>query len=422
VSERLRVLVSAYACSPYKGSEPAVGWGFVSALAKHHDLWVIVEEEKFREDIERYLLEHPEFGKAVTFFFIRKRRNRALRKIWPPSYYRYYRQWQAEASELACELNSELQFDVVHQLTMVGFREPGYLSNLDVPFVWGPVGGMGLFPWRFLTKVGLYGACYYFAYNIYNLVQLRLLSRPKEAATLAGDGLFLATPENARGALYHWSVSGKVIPEVGLPDALSPIHSSRTKHEPLQLVWSGLHTPGKALNIGIEALACLGSSVNWQLHVLGEGKRTKNWEALAKKRGIAERCSFHGWLPRDEAMSVMRGGHLLLITSLRDLTSTVTIEALAMGLPVVCLDHCGFAEVVNEQCGIKVPVTSPREVIKGIYEAVNYLYHNEDKRQLLANGAMQRAKDFSWEEKATRVNQIYRLKLGKVRLEGTERS
>ena len=61
-------------------------------------------------------------------------------------------------------------------------------------------------------------------------------------------------------------------------------------------------------------------------------------------------------------------------------------------------------------------------LIKGIYEAVNYLYHNEDKRQLLANGAMQRAKDFSWEEKATRVNQIYRLKLGKVRLEGTERS
>lgn len=43
---RLKVLVSAYACSPERGSEPAVGWGFVSALRKFHDLWVIVEEEK----------------------------------------------------------------------------------------------------------------------------------------------------------------------------------------------------------------------------------------------------------------------------------------------------------------------------------------------------------------------------------------
>ncbi|MBM9532177.1 hypothetical protein JWG42_18650, partial [Desulfoprunum benzoelyticum] len=58
---RLKVLISAYACSPYKGSEPGVGWGFVAELAKHHDLWVIVEEEKFRADIERYLDENPAF-------------------------------------------------------------------------------------------------------------------------------------------------------------------------------------------------------------------------------------------------------------------------------------------------------------------------------------------------------------------------
>ncbi len=61
----------------------------------------------------------------------------------------------------------------------------------------------------------------------------------------------------------------------------------------------------------------------------------------------------------------MRQGHLMLITSLRDLTSTVTIEALSMGLPIVCLDHCGFAEVVDESCGIKIPVTTPREVVEG---------------------------------------------------------
>jgi len=142
----MKVLVSAYACSPYKGSEPGVSWGFVSALAKYHDLWVIVEEEKFHDGIERYLKENPEFSKSVRFFFLRKHRSRILRKLWPPSYYWYYQRWHKDAFKLAQQLHREVNFDLVHQLTMVGFREPGYLWKLGIPFVWGPVGGMGLFP------------------------------------------------------------------------------------------------------------------------------------------------------------------------------------------------------------------------------------------------------------------------------------
>ena len=95
---RLKVLISAYACSPYKVSEPGVGWGFVHALAELHELHVIVEEEKFRGDIERWLTEHPDFATKTTFHFLRKRRNRWLRKLWPPSYYWYYREWHQRAS------------------------------------------------------------------------------------------------------------------------------------------------------------------------------------------------------------------------------------------------------------------------------------------------------------------------------------
>lgn len=78
---RLKILISAYAASPYQGSEFSVGWGFVAALAGDHDLWVIVEEEKCRADLERHLSEHPEFPQSVHFFFIHKRRNRWLRKL-----------------------------------------------------------------------------------------------------------------------------------------------------------------------------------------------------------------------------------------------------------------------------------------------------------------------------------------------------
>ena len=69
MTKRLKVLVSAYACSPYKGSEPGVGWGFVSELSKYHNLWVIVEEEKFRKDIEKFLKVNSDQLESVRFYF-----------------------------------------------------------------------------------------------------------------------------------------------------------------------------------------------------------------------------------------------------------------------------------------------------------------------------------------------------------------
>jgi len=107
----------------------------------------------------------------------------------------------------------------------------------------------------------------------------------------------------------------------------------------------------------------------------------------------------------------MATSHLMLITSLRDLTSTVTVEALALGLPIVCLDHCGFAGVVDDRCGIKVPVTTPAKVVTDLSLAIGRLASDESLRVALAHGAVRRAQDFSWERKAELVDEIYRRKI-----------
>ena len=379
---RLKVLISAYACSPYKGSEPGVGWGFVSELAKHHDLWVIVEEEKFRADIEKYLAAHPDFGQRVRFYFIRKQRNRWLRKLWPPSYYWYYRRWHHDAYRLSQQLHHEVGFDLAHQLTMVGFREPGYLWKISIPFVWGPVGGMGLFPWRFLPVVGTYGAVYYLGYNLLNWLHMNFLARPRQAGKAAAsgpvNGLIAATPENRDSATKYWGCASTVLAEVGLPREPELQIRERQEGEPLRLVWTGLHIPGKALNLALQALSRLPADVNWEMDVLGNGRQSTAWQQLAAGLGIGTRCHFHGWVPREHALEVMQAAHAMVITSLRDLTSTVTVEALALGLPIICLDHCGFADVVNERCGIKIPVTTPGKVVVEMARAIEQLARDEE--------------------------------------------
>ena len=93
---------------------------------------------------------------------------------------------------------------------------------------------------------------------------------------------------------------------------------------------------------------------------------------------------------------------------MKDLTSTVLLEAISQGVPVICPDHCGFSDVVTDDCGIKVSVETPRQFVYDLVTAIMHLANDETERRRLAKGALARIKDFSWEKKAEMVDSIYR--------------
>ncbi len=402
-----KILISAYACSPYSGSEPGVGWGFVCSLAKYHSIWVIVEEEKFASDIKKYIALNPEIVRSINFIFLKKKRNRLLRKIWPPSYYWYYRKWHKDAFLVAKKLHEEIKFDIAHQLTMVGFREPGYLWNLGIPFVWGPIGGMGIFPWRFLTKVGLVGAIYYFGYNIVNLCEMRFARRPKLAAQLANLGLIAMNSENQKGIFENFSMNSKVCIAVGPPARFAFEPTRRESFQKLKIVWSGLLIPRKALNLGLLSLSALPKEIEWELHILGAGSSMKKWQSLSKILGISERCFFYGNVPREDVFNVMESSHIHLFTSLREGTPSVIVEAHSFGLPTICFDISGMQDMVDDSCGIKVKLVSPKIAIRGLTMALTKIATDENYRYQLAVGALKRSKDFSWSSKVQFLNKTY---------------
>ena len=110
---------------------------------------------------------------------------------------------------------------------------------------------------------------------------------------------------------------------------------------------------------------------------------------------------------RDEALRGLRRAHLFVITSLKDLTSTVVLEALAQGVPVICPDHCGFADVVTGDCGVKLPIGTPGEFERALSQTIAELAGDEARRRRLAAGALGRARDFSWQAKAEAIDRVY---------------
>ncbi len=90
-----------------------------------------------------------------------------------------------------------------------------------------------------------------------------------------------------------------------------------------------------------------------------------------------------------------------------DLSSTVTLEALSLGLPVICLNHCGFKDIVTHNCGIRIEVSYPQKVIRAIAKGIEKLYFDEQLRQNLSKGALKRSEEYSWKNKMRILNKIY---------------
>ena len=134
------------------------GGGLESGLesARRFDTWVLCEEHEFGPEIRRYWSRTATAGPALPLrplapLGAAPRRHAAflvsgLEAVAPAGVSRRGR------------LHQQLRFNLVHQATFCGFREPGFLWKLDAPFLWGPIGGTQNYPWRFLGEAGLRGA------------------------------------------------------------------------------------------------------------------------------------------------------------------------------------------------------------------------------------------------------------------------
>ena len=180
--KKLKILINVYACSPTRGSEPGMGWNWCIHLAKYCDLHIITEEE-FRTQIEETIISLSQKDN-ITFYYnpVSEKIRHMARNQGDWRFYYYYKKWQKETLKIAKMIVSLHDIDILHQLNMIGFREPGYLWKIEkIPFIWGPIGGLKQFPIKYLKGASNKTILFNRLKNTINILQLKYDNRVNKA-------------------------------------------------------------------------------------------------------------------------------------------------------------------------------------------------------------------------------------------------
>ena len=403
----LKILINAYACSPGMGSEPGMAWNWVSNLAKFCELYIITEGE-FREKIEA-VVPTLEQGRNMHFYY--NPVSDEIRKMcWNQGdwrFYKYYREWQWKTYLLAKDICNEVKIDVLHQLNMIGFREPGYLWKLSkengVPFVWGPVDAKDKFPVAYLDSASIKTKLFMRLKNFLTTIQLKHSGRVREAARQASV-VFSASSNSQRSFKNYMKIDSLLLNETGCYLQEHPL-VDKSQKQTFDVLWVGKLDFRKQLALALWTIAAVGSHLV-RFHIVGGGD-AEHYKQLAIDLGIADWCVWHGAVSHDEVQVLMQQLDVFFFTSVAEGTPHVVLEAIGNNLPVVCFDTCGQGDVVNDKVGRKIPLTKPMQSVQDFAKALKDLEKNRDLLKQMSDNCKQRQMELSWENKAKTMVEWY---------------
>ncbi|MDE6489858.1 MAG: glycosyltransferase family 4 protein, partial [Muribaculaceae bacterium] len=384
-----------------------VGWNWIVNLAKECNVHVITESE-WEADINKALDCLPQ--KDNLHFYFNPVTQEVRDKCWHQgdwSFYRYYRQWQKRTLEIARKIIGSTEIDIIHQLNMIGFREPGYLWTIkDIPFIWGPIGNMAPVPLNLLEGSLFKDRLKLRLKNAISYYQART-GRVRKAIRRA-DRLITVLNSTADIIQHVYGVDNVIVmPETGLRVTEQVVHDAQS-HRPLRILWVGRFIPTKKLDLALNIVAKSDVS-NLELHIVGWGTPDEEeyYRILAEKLGISDQCVWHGKIPNNDVQQLMRESDIFLFTSVLEGTPHVVLEAIANNLPVICFDMCGQGVIVNDSVGWKYSVGSLNEAVDQMIRTINEVDKNRTLISEKSRNCEIRKPQLSWEYKIEQVIKLY---------------
>ena len=400
----MRILLSAYACDPGRGSEAGNGWNWAVHLVKNgHEVWVLTGSPG---DNHARRLQHSAGLRNLHILELPIPRWGSLFLHGIPGVYIHYLIWLRQSYKAARKLLALQRIDLVHHVTWGSLFFGSPLWRTGIPFVLGPVGGAQTPPrslTRYLGDDQRREHLRSTAVRIWNAVQSY---SPEER-----PDMHPSSSRRTRKPRSELEASG-LDPFTSCPIQPShPSFSNRTRPalkatETTTILWIARLYPNKGLLLALDALSRIEPDVKWSCVIAGDGPQSGKVQAWIRKFGVSDRTRWIGEVSWQDIGRVYAQADVLLFTSLRDSSGAQLYEAAAHGLPIVALDHHGVTDLMPDVVAAKVPVGDPDQTAQRLARALEDLATDPIKRRVVSEAAFRFAMRNTWE---IRVKEAYAL-------------
>lgn len=404
------VLISAYAVSPSWGSEPGMGWNWIINIAKYNKVFVITEGQ-WREEIMNELENLPQ--KDNIQFFFNPVSDSIRRMCWNQGdwrFYWYYRKWQKKALVIAKEIINNTRIDVIHQLNMIGFREPGFLWKIDgIPIVWGPIGGLNSIPKEYRQGTSIKDQLKMSLKEVISMLQLEYHPRVRKMMKKSFIIGAVKSAQEKVEKIYKKKIV--LINETGTDLVIESddVQYKNIKSDFFDILWVGRLIPTKRLDIAINTLALL-KDRKVRLTICGTGteQQVEYYRKMISFLGIEDKIRWLGKVDHSQIIPLMKQSDLFFMTSVADATSTVIVEAITAHLPILSFNACGFGKIVNDFAGETIELSYPKQSEQEFAKKIRKMIDHPESLEYIRKNERDNKKFLSWDYKGQMVTEIYR--------------
>jgi len=420
--KRANILASAFTCCPaatpgFSGGEDVLGWNLVQQIGRHHEVWVITQEED-RQSIESTVSAQGLTGMHFHYVGLPSWLKPMLK--FQGAHQVYYYLWQMRAYFAARKLHKKIGFDLFHHITYANDWMASFIGALlPIPYVRGPGGGAHRTPaaligeytfkgriWERIRRTGQW----LFRHDPFFIVGHRRAS----AILLCNNDAMSIMPSKWSGKLHLYPVSGVPLEDLALGEDTNAANDDSPTNAEFSVISAGSLIRVKGFGLAIKAFKKFSDKYPAsRLTIVGSGPEEPRLAELVRSSHLEHKVELPGAIPRKDLLKKMASSDVLLFPSLRDGGGTVVIEAMSVGKPVVCLDIGGPGMHITEECGIKVTPRSPQETVDELAGALELLYNDEELRSNLGKAGRQKAaQSYTWERLGERLMEIYEPILG----------
>lgn len=183
----------------------------------------------------------------------------------------------------------------------------------------------------------------------------------------------------------------------GIPDRLRDRPRNLHHGENFRFVHNGSLVPHKGTDLIIKAVAACDAPLT--LDIIGKGFNKPALETLVGELGVGDRVRFLDWVADHRKLAdVLAPYRAFVFPSLAEANGIVVQEAMAMGLPVICLNWGGPGLLVDPTCGVLIEPKNETYVVDQLAEAMERLARDGILADAMAESGHELAfqKGFYW--------------------------